>query len=434
MLNLPEAFLKRMQTILKADYNKFLLSLNESEVKGIYVNENKIDVNSFARLANFKIEKIPFEPAGFYIDAEKKGKHPLHHAGAFYVQDPSAMFTVNAYKFKGNETVLDMCAAPGGKTIQLANKLANGVVVSNEINKSRCEVLYSNVERMGLKNVVIANETPQNLAKAYANVFDVCLVDAPCSGEGMFRRGNQVVEEWNENLPKMCAKRQLEILENANACLKQNGILIYSTCTYSYEENEGVVSEFLLRHNYKLVNIDAPFMRGIGLAQAVRLYPFQNKGEGQFVAVLQKKEANLLNYAPTLKLKTNEIVQNFIKNNLNVKLNLYDYKNFTYNITNQSVIKQNVNYISLGVRVATVKNKIVVPHHYLFSAFGKNFNKTLNLDFSSPMATKYLHGDTLLDQPQDGYGAILINNCPLGGYKISASKFKNLYPKGLRNC
>ena len=249
MLNLPNAFLKRMQNILGRDYEKFLSSLNEREVKSIFVNNNKISVKNFKNVVNFSISPINYEKNGFYVDNEKRGKHPLHHAGAFYIQEPSAMFTVNAYKFRGNEKVLDMCAAPGGKTIQIANRLNGGVLVSNEINAARCKVLYSNVERMGLKNVIITNDLPKNLAKAYANTFDVCLVDAPCSGEGMFRRGEDVVSEWNENLPKMCSVRQLEILESANKCLKQHGTLIYSTCTYSYEENEGVITEFLKRHN-----------------------------------------------------------------------------------------------------------------------------------------------------------------------------------------
>ncbi len=423
-----------MKDMLKENYPKFLKSLNEPEVKGIFVNENKIKLEDFLKIVDFNVEKIEYVKTGFYVDNEKKGKHPLHHAGAFYIQDPSAMFTVNAHNFKGNENVLDMCAAPGGKTVQIANLVPNGVVVANEINRARSEILYSNVERLGLKNVIIANDTPKNLAQAYANSFDVCLVDAPCSGEGMFRRGQLVIDEWNENLPQMCAVRQLEILENANECLKQNGFLIYSTCTYSYEENEGVIKNFLAKHNYKLINISAPFMRGIGLKEAVRIYPFQNKGEGQFVALLQKNEENLHLSAPNLKLKRNFLAEKFVEDNTNVKLNIYDYKNFTYNIIDENFIKRDVNYISLGVRVAAVKNKLVVPHHNLFSAFGKNFIRTINLDFHSPKVIKYLRGETLEDQKTDGYGAILINNCPLGGYKISASKFKNCYPKGLRNC
>ena len=182
------------------------------------------------------------------------------------------MFTINSHKFNGNEKVLDMCASPGGKTIQIANRIPNGVLVSNEFVKARSGVLYSNVERMGLKNVIITNEAPENLAEAYANTFDVCVVDAPCSGEGMFRRGNEVTEQWNKNLPDMCANRQLEILGSADRVLKQNGVLIYSTCTYSVEENEQVVKNFISKNGYEIINIDAPFSRGIDLPEAVRLF------------------------------------------------------------------------------------------------------------------------------------------------------------------
>ena len=199
MLNLDEKFLSRMKVLLKDEFDSFYESLQQPPQKAIYVNANKIALEKFKNVVDFSIEQIPYEKNGFYVDNEKRGRHALHHAGAFYIQEPSAMFTVNSHNFKGNEKVLDMCASPGGKTIQIANRIPNGVLVSNEFVKSRSSVLYSNVERMGLKNVIITNESPSNLATAYANTFDVCLVDAPCSGEGMFRRGEDVSNQWNEN-------------------------------------------------------------------------------------------------------------------------------------------------------------------------------------------------------------------------------------------
>ena len=237
-MKLNEVFLNRMKSILGEDYAQFLASLEEPSVKSIYVNENKISVENFLKIIDFSTEQISYEKAGFYVDNDKKGRHPLHHAGAFYMQEPSAMFTINALKFKGDEKVLDMCAAPGGKSIQIANRIPNGVLVSNEIVKSRSEILFSNIERMGLRNVIISNDTPENIGNAYGNCFDVCVVDAPCSGEGMFRKGADITAQWNENLDEMCAIRQLEILSHADKTLKQGGYLIYSTCTYSIKENE----------------------------------------------------------------------------------------------------------------------------------------------------------------------------------------------------
>ena len=290
MLNLPLDFLNRMQNLLGEEYPAFLNSLQQDIEKAIFVNSNKIDVEKFKSIVDFSLQQIAYEPCGFYVDNQKKGRHALHHVGSFYMQEPSAMFTINSHKFNGNEKVLDMCASPGGKTIQIANRIPNGVLVSNEFVKARSGVLYSNVERMGLKNVIITNEAPENLAEAYANTFDVCVVDAPCSGEGMFRRGNEVTEQWNKNLPDMCANRQLEILGSADRVLKQNGVLIYSTCTFESAENEEIVA-WLLREYPDFSPASPVPVGGITLGKepgTLRLWPHLLQGEGHFVAVLHK--------------------------------------------------------------------------------------------------------------------------------------------------
>ena len=437
MFTYPLAFLERMKRILSAtkdSYDEFLQSLNKTEQKGIYVNTNKIDLQNFIKLADFNLEKILYEKNGFYIDNIKLGHHPLHHAGAFYVQDPSAMFTVNAHKFNGDEKVLDMCASPGGKTIQIANRIPNGILVSNEINFSRAKILYSNVERMGLKNVIVANDTPKNISSAYANCFDVVLLDAPCSGEGMFRRGEEVVNEWNEGLIKLCAERQKEIFKCADICLKTNGTLIYSTCTYAYEENEGLVNFILSNYDYELVEILSPknFTRGIDMPEVVRLYPHKVRGEGQFVAVLKKRGENNLMPARSQKLKNDKNATEFIKNNLNIQLNIKNYKNFSYYVLDEDMIKQGVNYLSVGVKVGEMRGNSFVPDHFLFSAFGKFFNQKLNLKVSDERVEKYVKGEEISTSLREGYGALLIENCPLGGFKITKNGFKNRYPKGLR--
>ncbi len=443
MQKFPEAFLKNIRDLLGGEYPSFLNSLNAGEQKAIYVNNNKISCENLLNCVDFKTEPIPYEKSGFYIDNIKLGKHPLHHAGAFYVQDASAMFTVNALNFKGNELVLDMCASPGGKSIQIANRLPHGVLISNEIDKSRCKILYSNIERMGLKNVIITNEKPENLANFYQNTFDVVLVDAPCSGEGMFRRGEEYTREWNENLPAMCAERQIQILNEADKCLKQGGHLIYSTCTYEEIENEGTIRKFLNSHNYSLVKINADFSGGINMSQAIRLYPHKNRGEGQFVAVLVKNSANLneklQNFDNKRKilqkyqLKPCKLANEFLKTYTNLSLNSYTINDKVFYIPNLNLIKNGLNYFSFGVKLGAVENNIFKPDHYFFSAFGKNFTNFINFSPNSNEIQKYLRGETLdIDKP-DGYGVVKVLNCPLGGYKMSAGKFKNLYPKGLRN-
>jgi len=349
-MKLNEIFLSRMKSILTYGFDDFLKSLNNPIVKSIYVNENKISVQDFKKIVDFEISPVVYEKAGFYVEDGKKGRHPLHHAGAFYMQEPSAMFTINSLQFNGDEKVLDMCAAPGGKSIQIANRIPNGVLVSNEIVKSRCEILYSNIERMGFKNVIIANDSPENIAEAYGNCFDVCVVDAPCSGEGMFRRGEDVSNQWNENLDEMCAIRQLDILSQADKTLKQGGKLIYSTCTYSKKENEDVVSEFMNKYGYELINIEYPHSKGIDMPQAVRLYPHENKGEGQFVALLLKKSENLNSCYSKQKLTNSKITNDFIKSNTNIKGDMVEYKKYSYFTPCEDLVKKHVNYVSIGVR------------------------------------------------------------------------------------
>lgn len=437
-MEINEVFLSRMKTLLGNEYEAFVQSLNEEIQKSIYVNENKISVEDFKKVIDFSIQQIPYEKAGFYVDNEKRGRHPLHHAGAFYMQEPSAMFTVNAYKFKGDETVLDMCAAPGGKTIQIANRIPKGVLVSNEYVKSRSEILFSNVERMGLKNVIITNEKPENLASAYGNTFDVVLVDAPCSGEGMFRRGSDVTKEWYPEINEMCAKRQLEILEQADKTLKQNGILIYSTCTYSILENESVVRKFMNDYNYELLKIEYDLPRGIEMSEAVRLYPHKVKGEGQFVVVLKKKVENENMATSSQKLTNSKFTNDFMLNNVNFEQfgtisDFVEYKNYSYYVPRKDLIKKKINYVSLGVRLGSVEKNRFEPHHNLFTAFGRSLNNKLLLDFKDEITKKYLRGETFEVVLPDGFGAVLINGCSVGGFKISQGRFKNYYPKGLRN-
>lgn len=436
-MSVNDKFLSNMKEILGGEYDDFLESLNQPIQKSIFVNQNKISVEQFERIVDFSIEEIPYEKAGFYVDDEKKGRHPLHHAGAFYMQEPSAMFTVNAHNFNGDEIVLDMCAAPGGKTIQIANRIPNGVLVSNEFVKSRSEILFSNVERMGLRNVIITNESPENIANAYGNTFDVVLVDAPCSGEGMFRRGDDVTKEWYPEINDVCAKRQMEILKNADICLKKNGILIYSTCTYSPKENEEIVKSFLEINDYELINIDFNLPRGINIPEAVRLYPHKVKGEGQFVAVLRKKQDNFSSCSSGLKLTNSKITNEFLNHNLNVKegtiKNVFEYNNYSYYTPRKELIKKHINYVSIGVRLGKVESNRFEPHHNLFTAFGNDFKLKIDYDFRGDLIKKYLRGETFDVDLKDGFGAILINNCALGGFKISKGKFKNYYPKGLRN-
>lgn len=432
-MSLKQEFLDRMKLLLNDKFDSFCEALNEPIQKAIYVNENKISVEHFKNVVDFEVEAIEYEQAGFYVDSSKKGRHPLHHAGAFYIQEPSAMFTVNSITFSGNEKVLDMCASPGGKSIQIANRIPNGVLVSNEINKARCETLSSNIERMGLKNVVVACDRPERIAKAYANFFDVCLVDAPCSGEGMFRRGDEVSSQWNAGLEDLCQERQLEILEQANKALKQNGTLIYSTCTYSQKENEDVVRLFLEKHNYQLQNVKYPHSRGVNMPEVARLYPHENRGEGQFVAVLKKLENNEDCGSSCLKLQKSKMAKDFLIQHTNLSCDVYEFNNSCFVINDLLALKKDVNYMRIGVKVGEMRNKRFEPDHNLFSAFGCEFKIKIELNHAHEQVKKYLHGDSFQVKTNDGYGCLVVDGCPLGGFKVTNGMLKNHYPKGLRN-
>ena len=208
---LPNDYLLRMKEILKDEYPLYLKTFDEPNVRAIKVNTNKITVDEFVKICPFSLEKIPYTDDSFYVTEPSLGNHPFHHAGLFYMQDPAAMIPANILEIKPNWFVLDMCAAPGGKSIGIASKLTNGVLISNEINYNRSKILYSNIERMGLKNTIILNNDSYKLEEKFKNAFDLIFLDAPCSGEGMFRKDKMAIKDWSLNKVKECSLLQKEL-------------------------------------------------------------------------------------------------------------------------------------------------------------------------------------------------------------------------------
>ena len=305
---LPQQFLERMKSLLGDDFENFKAALeNGSPSQSMFINtafENAHIPEEFLRSIN--ASRLPFFENGFYFEYEGIGNTPLHHAGAFYVQDPSAMCTVCAAVIKPGTKILDMCASPGGKTLLAAIKTGqHGTVVANEFSVSRCKTLVGNAERMGLSNISVVNTdaTDENgLSKDFPETFDIVIADAPCSGEGMFRKyTEQAVSEWSVDNIKLCAARQKSILENAAKCVKPGGFLLYSTCTFSLEENEMQTDAFLCSHpdfslcgvndGVKSVTVRAHCFDGCktpDISLARRFYPHISKGEGQYIALMQK--------------------------------------------------------------------------------------------------------------------------------------------------
>lgn len=328
---LPEAFLERMQQMLGEEYGDFLETFAQEKYQALRMNVLKFRADRMLGTADRQTEetkgipegadrifpawqpqlsKVPWAENGYYYGAEDApGRHPYHDAGLYYIQEPSAMAPAEFLAAQPGERVLDLCAAPGGKSTQIAAGMrGDGILFCNEINSARAKILSENIERMGICNACVLNETPERLAECFPEYFDRILVDAPCSGEGMFRKNDAACEEWSPENVAMCAHRQDGILDCAARMLRPGGRLVYSTCTFAPEENEGSISRFVRRHEeFRIVNISAAEKERLGLAGCdgraeyiddpvpglegtLRLWPQRIKGEGHYAAVLQKAE------------------------------------------------------------------------------------------------------------------------------------------------
>ena len=449
MIELPKEYAERMKSLLGDEFSLYEKAINEEPVKGFRVNTRKISLEDFQKINIFSSGKIPYVENGFYLDYEKVGNHPFHHAGMIYVQEPAAMAPAECVDIDPEWTVLDMCAAPGGKSTQLKNKLGdNGVLVSNEIISSRCKILTGNIERLGLKNTVTTCMDTRKLANVFPNTFDLIMCDAPCSGEGMFRKEEIAVTEWSQANVEMCAQRQGEILENAVKLLKNGGYIIYATCTFSLEENEMMIDSFLEKHpEFEIVEVtqrvkentsDGISFEGSrckNLHYARRCYPHKNKGEGQFMAVLH----NILPYSdygkPVQKksVKIDKIAYDFLDD----VLCRYDKENVTiYNgnpvyFTPDFPVKDGTAF-SCGITIGEIRKNYIQPHHQFFMGLGDIFKRKIDLSADDEQIKKYLHGEEIKAECENGWAVVMVNGCAVGGAKVVNGVAKNHYPKGLR--
>ncbi|MBQ2266672.1 MAG: methyltransferase domain-containing protein [Clostridia bacterium] len=448
MKQLPKEYESRMKQLLGEDFESYLNELQNPPVKAFRVNTDKISLEDFEKINPFGNEKVPYVENGYYLDYEKVGNHPYHHAGLIYVQEPGAMAPAECVDIKPDWFVLDMCAAPGGKSTQLKNKLGeNGVLVSNEIISSRCKILTGNIERLGLKNTVVTCMDTEKLASRFQNTFDLVMVDAPCSGEGMFRKEEIAVSEWSNENVLMCAKRSAEILENAVKTLKSGGYIVYATCTFSLEENEMTIDAFLQNHpefelvpaNERVVKSTADGVKFLGckcenIHFARRFYPHIAKGEGQFMAVLHHKGEKMTNaFYNAPKPKIDKIITDFLDDTLinydKNFINLYNGNPIYYN--NRLPIADRAAFCC-GVTIGEIRKNYILPHHQFFMALGDKFKRKINLSVNSAELSKYLHGEEFDTDCQNGWAVVMVEGCAIGGAKVSNGRAKNHYPKGLR--
>ena len=441
-MRLPEAFLTRMKIELGDEYESFVCQYSMPPIRGLRVNTLKTDLDSFKRLCPWSITPSGIIDESFVLneDVAGIGVHPYHIAGLFYMQEPSAASPVASIDEYENKRILDMCAAPGGKSGAIAARMhGTGLLVSNEIVKKRAVTLVRTLERLGAVNTVVTNDSPDDVAAAFPEYFDAVFVDAPCSGEGMFRKEPQAVCDWSEAHVRASAERQRRILESAAVCVKPGGRLVYSTCTFSPEENEETVAWFLAAHP------------AFSCAAQKRFYPHTSTGEGQFAALLLRDDSPVPaaiektqsggRRVPSRKGKpinpaTDAALDRFFKETMTVRpgsipLFLPDGRVFLQPERVPDALSE-MRVLSCGVLAGELRGERFRPAHALFLAYpGDTFLTALTLDGAALFA--FLAGETVLCEPSlTGYAAVCVHGHPLGFGKCDRGTLKNHLPKGLR--
>ncbi|MBQ3265510.1 MAG: RsmF rRNA methyltransferase first C-terminal domain-containing protein [Ruminococcus sp.] len=435
-------YFARMKTVLGEDYDRFLETVDKPAYKAIRVNTLKMQPEELLPLLSFAGGQVPFAETGYYVDVDKLGKHPLHHAGAFYVQEPSAMSAVTALRVRPGDKVLDLCAAPGGKSTQIAAELSGtGLLWANEIVRPRAHILLSNIERMGVKNAVVSNMAPETLCTRLEGFFDKVLVDAPCSGEGMFRKDKEAIYEWSVEHSLSCAERQKAIMDCAAKAVRPEGEMVYSTCTFSPDENEGVVRHFLKEHpEFELIDTGCRFGTPT-LDYAIRIYPFHG-GEGHFVAKFRKKKGraykgDMFRYTePTReeRLEIERFIADILRNVGFRHYHVIDERILNLPDTELLPGMEGMNILRAGVKLGDFKKNRIEPHHNLATSLTPyEFKRRLIMDCEDTICARYISGEELeIDHWINGWGAATVNGITLGLGKAVDGHLKNKYPKGLR--
>lgn len=457
---LPEAFLSRMQQLLpeKSDYEAFIQSYDKDHYQALRVNPLKGDAGTLFSHLGCTLTPVPWCSTGFYYPQKlHPGKSPYHEAGAYYIQEPSAMAPAAYLDAQPGEKILDLCAAPGGKSTQIAGSMqGQGLLISNEIHPARARILAENIERMGISNAIVTNMAPAELSAHFPLFFDRIMVDAPCSGEGMFRKNEEAISQWSPENVALCAQRQQEILEQADLMLRMGGRMVYSTCTFSPEEDEQCILQFLDSHPlYRLIQV--PLYDGMqhGLIKeaesAIRLWPHKLHGEGHFVAVLQKGEGHFLHSDHQVSKKRDRTKSNgaisqndsllsaFLQETLVTPLSgqMTAFGEQIYLLPDQAPSLRGLKVLRAGLHLGQLSGKRFLPGHALaLSLRPEQVKNYVNLDTSDPQqlqtAIRFISGETFPYEGKNGWYLICIDGYSLGWGKLAGSIMKNHYPKGLR--
>ncbi len=441
---LPEGFAVRMRALLQAEYDAFLAAFDRPLCTGLRMNPLK---QGFTETSALPLgARVAWCPTGYYYDpVTRPGLSALHAAGLYYLQEPSAMAPAELLDVHPGERVLDLCAAPGGKSTQLAGKLGGeGLLVCNEINAKRAKILSGNIERLGIANALVLNEHPARLAERFAGYFDKILVDAPCSGEGMFRKEAAAVADWTDETNAVCANRQGEIMRSAAQMLRPGGRLVYSTCTFSPLENEGVIAAFLRENpDFSVVPVDTPWFSpgrpewienpAPGLEHTVRLWPHKLRGEGHFAAVLQKAgEADGAALPLEPGVKTPKELAAFCRET-GAQLpagKLILFGTVAYQVPHELPQLSGLRVLRAGLELGEVLKNRFVPAH-AWALWLRELPSTLELRSADAALARYLAGE-VLPGTQNGWTLVRVDGCSLGWVKGAGGQLKNHYPKALR--
>lgn len=462
-MDLPEAFKKKMKKLMGESYERLLDSYDQPESKGIRTNTLKLTPENLAQKLPFETQKVNWCQEGFFIDHDiRPGKNPHYYAGLYYVQEPTAMAAVEVLDPKPGDWVLDLCAAPGGKSTQIGGKLeGRGLLVSNELVNSRAGILSTNIERMGMTNAIVTNEFPERLVDSFYQNFDRIIVDAPCSGEGMFRKDPGALADWSLERVDRCMGKQEKILESAHRLLKPGGVLVYSTCTFSPEENEQMIEAFIHKYSYTIEAVQLPGIEDHGrvewtksheasIEKTLRIMPMNVQGEGHFIAKLIKSEDGS---------DAIEIKQGYAKSRLKkaTRIELQDYLYFAKTSLEPSFYEDfedrlyllgehlyalpkgvdleriaNLKLLRVGLHLGTFKKNRFEPSYALAMALKCSEAKNVCDLKDEDLAYQYLKGEALNLTAKKGWVLIGYDGYALGFGKASDGQIKNHYPKGLR--
>jgi NOL1/NOP2/sun family putative RNA methylase len=448
-MNFPYDFEKKFQSLMsQSEFDEFWSALHEPRVSGLRVNRLKLDLLRWQEITPFQADAVPWSDDGYYLEEDTRpGIHPYYHAGLYYIQEPSAMLPAQLLAARPGDRVLDLCAAPGGKTVRLATDMQNqGLLLSNDINPKRIKALIKNIEISGITNAVVTNESPEKLSRVYENFFNKILLDVPCSGEGMFRKDPDAVKSWSKYKAEELQGLQREIFDSAYRMLAPGGTMVYSTCTFNPEENEKNIAYFLNTY-HDLYLKEIPKQSGIEpgrpewadgnpeLIKTARLWPHRVRGEGHFTALMGRFGSDGAEKTTHAGTEPTKNFRNFCDYMLfHAPEGVYHMRNTELHILPQGYQDMpGLKTVKTGLYVGSEERGGFEPSQSLIMAMRwENLKRKESFSLKDPDLMRYLKGETLQREGEKGHIALGVDGFPLGWGKIGENGLKNLYPKGWR--